>query len=243
MKIFEKEILDDKIVDALININKYMKANMMMLSPARNDNSGVWAHIIGCGYDVDNLGFVKKISVNMDQYDPCSDLNVNMFFQVKDLVALQKIREKTGMPIMVEKTTMYWGTNVAIRLYCGEEVRNCYDYFLNYDRYLSFMNWFNDPFTEGKLYRDIRNCPEFDSVFTAKASDGIITVQFMGETLFVVPMALGAVKSDKIDIVLFENTMNQTAKGIKFIIHKNKGVDVELMYKYLNPDMYLLSKN
>lgn len=212
--------LDQPTMNSMIEFNKLLKANIL-LGDCRSHQ------FIGFGYDNTESGIIKTISMpNPVQYP----LAFDMVYMTKDLVALYKESNDTGIPVYAEVDSYYWNRHSAIRLYCGDDTKACFPYSHYIDSYHMFMDLLSCS-KEEFIIKDLRSHSEFDPMFAAKAADGIIPVNVCGYTIFTIPMFLGALKADIVDLEV------HSYGGVLiciFTIHKKKGIEVKMMYRFIN---------
>lgn len=211
--------LSDEQMESFIKFNKIIKANVLMFDSKSKS-------VTGFGYNDDELGIVKEAN-NIEYQFPI--LPFDMVFLSKDMVSLQKESKETGIPVYIEVEDFHWNRNCAIRLFCGQDSKPCFnfrDYMIEYRTFYKYSKGTPEVFIE-----DIRSLKEFEKVFTAKASDGIVSVNISGFTIFVPPTFIGALKSETID--LYISSYGKYLR-ISFMVHKKKGIDVTISYLITN---------
>lgn len=211
--------LSDEQMDSFIKFNKIIKANMLMFDSETKS-------VVGFGYNNDELGIVKEVH-NIEYQFPI--LPFDIVFLGKDMASLQKESRETGIPVYIEVEDYHWNRNCAIRLFCGQDSKPCFN-FRNYmNEYRMFSKSSNG--TPEIFIENIRSSQIFERVFSAKASDGIISVNVSGFTIFVPPTFIGALKTEIIDLSI---TSYGNYLYISFIVHKKKGIDISISYLMMN---------
>ena len=221
--------MDLQTINDMLLYNKKLKANLLMWS---NDSR----LLIGFSVDENNSNILKILNT---PFEPKKRMP-NIVVLAKDLTALVKTAEKAedmNPSFIISVNDMHFPNTYAEELWYRHDMKPCFNYFEFYNKFnTTLREWFNSALVEE--IPNLKQVPEFESLFTAKASDGIIKISYHNLSYFLLPMTLNILKNDSVSMTIKQN--NPMYYIIKIRVSKAKGVLEDIYFKVINTNPHKL---
>lgn len=219
--------VDRKDLEILLNRAKLLKSNIIVHSKTKSV-------FFGLSQDYQDAN-VLKILIPNEKFtiEHLSMDFPNIACYAKDINALLVANEKTNDSIFIETTNFMGKNDAVLTMSCNTEKKLCFDYF-NYEK--RYERIINTEIPNAHLlyhYEDIKNTIEvFNKALSAKADEGIKRFAYNDFVYFIPPTFIKSVKSDIIDLNVYELTTGKANTALlEFIIKRKKVGEIRIIYR------------